>query len=92
LCLNPRAKSKEVVVTEERERPALNLASREELIDAGVLPDLASRIVAHRAEHGPIRDETELYLLVRDNEIRLDQLLGVVTLNEAGEVRQGYSS
>lgn len=76
----------------QRERPPLNRASRDELIEAGVLPQLASRIVAHRLEHGPIRDEDELYLLVRDNEIRLDQLLGVVTLDDGGEPGRGYST
>jgi len=75
-----------------RERLPVNLASREELIEAGVLPHLASRIVAHREEHGPFRDENELYMVVRDNEVRLDQLLGVVAMEESGEVRQGYST
>jgi hypothetical protein len=84
--------SKEVQMPESRERLPVNLASRDELIEAGVLPHLADRILAHREAHGPIRDENELYLLVRDNEIRLDQLLGVVTVTESGEVRQGYST
>jgi hypothetical protein len=79
-------------VPESRERLPVNLASRDELIEAGVLPRLADRILAHREAHGPIRDENELYLLVRDNEIRLDQLLGVVAVTESGEVRQGYST
>jgi hypothetical protein len=91
LCALEVRESKEVPVPEP-ERLSINRASREELIEAGVLPRLASRIVEHRAEHGPIRDENELYLLVRDNEIRLDQLLGVVALGDEGEPRQGYST
>jgi transcriptional accessory protein Tex/SPT6 len=79
-------------VAEAREYLSVNRASREQLIEAGVLPHLARRIVAHREEHGPIRDEKELYMLVRDNEVRLDQLLGVVAVEESGEVRQGYST
>ena len=78
-------------MAEHRERPALNRASREELMAAGVLPHLASRIVEHREAHGPIRDENQLYQLVRDNEIRLEQLLAVVDIDESGGVHQGYS-
>jgi len=79
-------------VFESRGRLPVNRASREELIEAGVLPQVADRILAHRAERGPIRDENELYMIVRDNDMRLDQLLGVVAVTEGGDVRQGYST
>ncbi|HSJ13555.1 MAG TPA: helix-hairpin-helix domain-containing protein [Longimicrobiales bacterium] len=68
-----------------------NTATREELVERGVLPVLADRIVRHRAEHGPFRDENELYDVVRDNEIRMDQLLGLVGLPNR-ENPQGYST
>lgn len=79
-------------MSETRERLPVNLASREELMDAGVIPRVASRIVDYRAAHGPIGDENELYMLVRDNEIRFDQLVGLVAVREDDEVRQGYST
>lgn len=77
---------------EPRELLPVNRASREELIDAGVLPHVADRIVGYRAQHGPITDENELYMLVRDNEIRFDQLVGLVAVTEDEQVRQGYST
>lgn len=77
-------------MSEPRERVDVNRASMRELIEAGVTPDLAQRIVLHRDANGPIRDENELYQLVRDNEVRLDQLLGLVDVGDAPN--QGYSS
>lgn len=79
-------------MTEARELLPVNRASREDLIDAGVLPHVADRIVGYREAHGPIADENELYMLVRDNEIRFDQLMGLVAVRDDEAVRQGYSS
>ena len=78
-------------MSDERERVDVNRASLEQLVAAGVTPELAGRIVDHRATRGPIRDENDLYLLVRDNEIRLDQLMGVVEIGGPGD-KQGYST
>lgn len=78
-------------MSDERARVDVNRASREELVAAGVTPELATRIVERRAAQGPIRDENELYLLVRDNQVRLDQLMGVVDFGNS-EDRQGYST
>lgn len=74
------------------ERLDVNRASMRELVEAGVMPELAQRIVLHRDVNGPIRDENELYQLVRDNEIRLDQLLGVVQLRTDLDNSRGYST
>jgi len=79
-------------VSEWRDRLDVNLASRADLIGAGVYPVVATRILRHREEHGPIRDENELYQVVRDNQMRLDQLLTLVRLDDSEEVRQGYST
>ena len=76
-------------MTGEQRRVDVNRASMRELIEVGVMPELAQRIVLHRDVNGPIRDEVELYQLVRDNEIRLDQLLGVVEIQDS---TQGYST
>lgn len=78
-------------MSDERARVDVNRASRDELVAAGVTPELAARIVERRSAQGPIRDESELYLLVRDNEVRLDQLLGIVDIGGAPE-GQGYST
>lgn len=78
-------------MSEPRERIDVNRASMRELIEAGVMPELAQRIMLHRDANGPIRDENELYQLVRDNEVRLDQLLGVVDIGGPGD-KQGYST
>lgn len=76
----------------KHEQPILdvNTATRDDLVARGLLPRLAERIVRHREEHGPFRDENDLYDVVRDNEIRMDQLLGVVGLR--GDNPQGYST
>jgi transcriptional accessory protein Tex/SPT6 len=76
---------------DESARVDVNRASREELVAAGVTPELAGRILDHRAARGPIRDENELYLLVRDNDVRLDQLMGIVDIGGSAD-RQGYST
>ncbi len=78
-------------MSDERARVDVNEASQAELVAVGVTPGLAARIVARREAQGPIRDESDLYPLVRDNEVRLDQLMGLVEIGGTTN-RQGYST
>ena len=59
--------------------------------ERGLLPEVAERIIRRREARGPFRDEADLYEVVRDNEIRMDQLLGIVGL-PARDNPQGYST
>ena len=69
----------------------VNTVSRDQLLERGLLPEIAERIIRRREAQGPFRDETDLYEVVRDNEIRMDQLLGIVGLPPRDNP-QGYSS
>jgi DNA uptake protein ComE-like DNA-binding protein len=79
-------------VAEERDRLNVNTATERELVELGILPRVAARIVTWREEHGSIRNESELYQVVRDNEIRLDQLLSLVHIDGETRPRLGYST